>query len=40
MEDVKEQGDEEVYAKLDSVYSSDEEEDVEVSCTPNYAWLY
>jgi hypothetical protein len=31
MEDVKDQGDEELYAKLDSAYSSDEEEDVEVS---------
>jgi len=31
MEGVKEQGDEELYAKLDSAYSSDEEEDMEVS---------
>ena len=30
MEGVKEQGDEELYAKLDSAYSSDEE-DMEVS---------
>jgi len=29
MEGVKEQGDEELYAKLDSAYSSDEEEDME-----------
>jgi hypothetical protein len=31
MEGVKEQGDEELYAKLDSAYSSDDEEDMEVS---------
>jgi hypothetical protein len=31
MEGVKEEGDVELYAKLDSAYSSDEE-DVEVSC--------
>jgi len=30
MEDVKDQGDEELYAKLDAAYSSDEE-DMEVS---------
>ena len=34
MEDVKDQGDEELYAKLDAAYSSDEE-DMEVS-TMNY----
>jgi hypothetical protein len=39
MEDVKDQGDEELYAKLDSAYSSDEEEDVEVS-HDGHAWLY
>jgi hypothetical protein len=38
MEDVKDQGDEELYAKLDSAYSSDEE-DVEVSHN-GHAWLY
>lgn len=31
MEGVKEQGDEELYAKLDSAYSSDDEDDMEVS---------
>jgi hypothetical protein len=37
MEGVKEQGDEELYAKLDSAYSSDEE-DMEVST--EHAELY
>jgi hypothetical protein len=35
MEDVKDQGDEELYAKLDAAYSSDEE-DMEVGVTNFY----
>jgi len=35
MEDVKDQGDEELYAKLDAAYSSDEE-DMEVSAMSFY----
>jgi len=35
MEDVKDQGDEELYAKLDAAYSSDEE-DMEVSAMNSY----